>query len=137
MQYIILFLCIFTINAYNNQPSYSSKPYSSQEKKCINCQFFLLKQNNPFNHNLETNPEFGKCSLFPKPERKNNLIVGDDYEDINNMEFSYCTTARSFKDMCGKNGRFYRPKKYAKKKQYCNKIRKLFKYYLGDEEKYE
>ena len=107
-------------------------------KYCVNCQFFLLKNNNPLNSNLENNPHFGKCSLFPKIEKDdtnnnktNILVVGE--EKIDNLDFQYCSTARSFNDMCGTSGRFYKEKKISKKQKCFNKFRKMYKDYFDSD----
>jgi len=134
MIYILLLSSI--LYAYSLSPE---NPRITQDKKCVNCKFFLLKENNPFNWNLDNNPDYGKCSLFPKHEQQKKYVVAGE-EVINNADFSYCTTARSFADMCGKDARFYRHKykprknKLSRKMRCFNKIRKLFNDYLEDAE---
>ena len=116
--------------SFNQQPT----------KHCVNCQFFLLKNNNPFNWNLETDPSYGKCSLFPKRDVEketkgmliNELVSGEKEiaESINNLDFKYCTTARALEDMCGKEGRFYKTKKLSKKQKCFFKVRKMIDTYF-------
>ena len=128
---IILFISFssFFLTGYSLQ---------QQTKHCVNCQYFLLKNNNPFNWNLETDPNLGKCSLFPnrdvEKETKgmliNELVSGEKYERINSLDFKYCTTARSFDDMCGKEGRFYKTKKLSKKQKCFFKVRKMIDTYF-------
>jgi len=48
---------------------------------------------------------FGKCSLFPKEEKRdiNYYVTGIE----KNIEFHYCSIARSSDNMCGKEGKKY------------------------------
>ena len=136
MLYIILFtgiLCIYSLQPYNTQ------------KKCVNCEFFLKKQISPFHWDTDSNhrSDYGKCSLFKKDNKRynknttvNHYVVGEELP--NDGDYFYCTTARSFNDMCGADGRFYRQKKtYIKTKcdtnlrnKIRNKIRNMLKHYL-------
>ena len=130
---------------------YSLQPYNSQ-KKCANCEFFLKKPITPFHWNVknEYSTDYGKCSLFKKENKRYNKynrnntvthhVIGE--ERMNDTEYFYCTTARSFNDMCGSDARFYRPKKtYAKsnceanlRNKIRNKIRHMLKSYLHPSE---
>ena len=60
-------------------------------KLCVNCKFFI---------SLEGRNEYGRCSLFKKQGDINYLIPWKD-------DFLYCLTARSYEDMCGKEGKKY------------------------------
>jgi hypothetical protein len=61
-------------------------------KLCVNCKFFI---------SLEGRNEYGRCSLFKKTGMDiNYLVSGKD-------DFLYCLTARSYDDMCGKEGKKY------------------------------
>ena len=66
-------------------------------KLCINCKFFT--------NSFLTNNMFGRCSLFPKEEKRdiNYYVTGIE----KNVEFQYCSIARTFDDMCGKEGKKY------------------------------
>jgi len=66
-------------------------------KLCINCKFFT--------NSFMTNNMFGKCSLFPKEEKRdiNYYVTGIE----KNIEFHYCSIARSSDNMCGKEGKKY------------------------------
>jgi len=135
MYYFVMFLLFFIISFLSSVHLGGSFQPS---KNCINCQFYLLKDNNPFYWNLETNPTYGKCSLFPKieedidKEKKRNeiLVVGE--EKMNKLDFTFCTTARSFEDMCGNEGRFYKEKKISKKRKCFFKVKKMLKEYFED-----
>jgi len=63
-------------------------------KLCINCKYFR--------NNLFQDPEYGKCSLFTK-KINTNLVTGI----TNYKNYYYCSTARSFEDMCYIDGKFY------------------------------
>jgi len=75
--------------------------FSLQEKLCVNCKYFkktFLSDN-----------KFGKCSLFPKEETtKYHLVDGSSNKP--ETEYTYCSIARSYNDMCGSDG-FYFSKK--------------------------
>ena len=58
-------------------------------KLCVNCKFFI---------SLEGRNEYGRCSLFKKQ--------GMDI-DCGKDDFLYCLTARSYEDLCGKEGKKY------------------------------
>ena len=124
---LILFISFLTTSALN------------QQKHCVNCKFFLLKNNNPYNWNLETNPNYGKCSLFPKQETTDVLISdlisssSESEENINYVDFKYCTTARSIENMCGKEGRFYKTKRISKKQKCFFKVRKMIRDYFEED----
>lgn len=60
---------------------------------CINCKFFI---NNGLSYT-------GKCFLFPKVNKSPDfLVVG-----IENLDYTMCSTARKYNDMCGKKGNKY------------------------------
>ena len=56
---------------------------------CVNCKFFIP---------LEERNEYGRCSLFKKQ--------GMD-TDCGKDDFLYCLTARTYEDLCGKEGKKY------------------------------
>ena len=58
-------------------------------KLCVNCKFFI---------SLEGRNEYGRCSLF----KKQGMDIDSGKDD-----FLYCLTARSYEDMCGKEGKKY------------------------------
>jgi len=67
-------------------------------KLCINCKFF---RHNFLVHNQD--PDYGKCSLFTK-KIDDNLVTGiTNY----NKEYYFCSTAREFDNMCGKDAKYY------------------------------
>ena len=87
----------------------------NQPKACVDCRFYI--KNAKYAGTVDED-HFGKCSLFP---------VKNAYFSITNSEnveiqpdHLYCSTARSFKDKCGKNGSFFKIKKM---KKFDNKFR--------------
>jgi hypothetical protein len=73
-------------------------------KLCINCKFFITDNN--------TN-EFGKCSLFPKVQDNNSILVnGIKKNNVN--EYFYASTLRSEDSLCGKEGKMH-IRKYIRK----------------------
>jgi hypothetical protein len=69
------------------------------QKICINCRFFL--KNN--------NPEFGRCACFPKNIDNSIFLVTGKYDK--NVEYYFCSTARTDEKMCGEQGKKYEEKK--------------------------
>jgi len=69
---------------------------SVKPKFCINCKYFIPDTN--------SNNVFAKCSQFPQ-ENTNYLIDGKITLD----EYRYCSTARSYENLCGQEGKKYKP----------------------------
>ena len=65
----------------------------------------LIICNKFFKNSLLTNNKFGRCSLFPKEEKRdiNYYVSGME----KNIDFHFCSTARTYDDMCGKDGKKY------------------------------
>jgi hypothetical protein len=75
-------------------------------KKCIDCKYFIKEEEFYSEYN---NNRFGKCSVFPVLESNNDYLVsGIEYEE--NIEYHYCSTARTLDHMCGKEGKQYEQK---------------------------
>ena len=92
MKNIIILICCIVL------PLFSSKPHP-RAKICINCKHFVSSNNN--------NNEYGKCSLFPRSENKiTALVTGIHKPD----DYYYCSTARDFDTMCGKEGTCFEKK---------------------------
>ena len=73
-------------------------------KICINCKHFISDDNNG---------SFGKCSLFPqKIDNIDFLVRGIEKEEI--VHYSYCSTARIYDHMCGKEGKMYKKRNLKK-----------------------
>jgi len=72
-------------------------------KFCVNCKFIITDN--------KTN-EYSKCSLFPREDTNYYLVRG--IQNIEDIDYSYCSTARIYNHMCGKEGKLYK-KKYKKK----------------------
>jgi len=78
---------------------------------CKNCKFFIKYDNDII---------YSKCLMFPKmnPQNEYNkrqnlitLLVTGHYPPlkVEELEYFYCSTARDSEDMCGKNGKKFRP----------------------------
>jgi len=64
---------------------------------CINCKFFM--------NNFISGNTYGKCSFFPKKETKDvDYLVTGIKKDAT---YSFCSIARDYDDMCGKEGKKY------------------------------
>jgi len=73
------------------------------QKLCVNCKFFVkefMKDN-----------VYGKCALFTKTDKNVNYLVTGIHD--NTDEYYYCSTARTYDDMCGEEG-----KKYIRRKKF-------------------
>ena len=69
----------------------------TKPKLCINCKHFTT--------NFGSNNDFGKCSLFTKNDINPNVVTGNNIYP--KPELYYCSTARSYDNMCGEDGKFY------------------------------
>jgi hypothetical protein len=71
-------------------------------KLCVDCKFFRKS--------LFRSNTYGVCTLFPKEdvsaEEAIHFLV-DGIDKKKNTEYYYCSTARSFDDMCGRNGTMF------------------------------
>ena len=86
MRYLIFYIILLVCNCYTAKP-----------KLCINCKNFIK-------HNI--GDEYGKCKAAYYVENNNNfLITGINY-DIE-IQYHYCSTARSSNFLCGENGKKY------------------------------
>ena len=61
-------------------------------KYCIHCKHFINRPNGP---------EYGKCRFFPYKEEPD-LVTGKITKD-----YHYCSTARTYENLCGKKGKHY------------------------------
>jgi len=64
-------------------------------KLCVNCKFFMK--------NVISGNTYGKCSFFPKTEMNIDLVTGIKTDS----KYHYCSIARDYDDMCGKQGKQY------------------------------
>jgi hypothetical protein len=112
--FIFIFACFSTAVW-----SLSSVP---NEKFCVNCRHFIHPSNDLYAQTMATDIAFGKCKLFPKPEKFKQFLVSGIDDPIIERDFNFASTARAFKDMCGESGR-----KYERKKRAYNKKRDIEK----------
>lgn len=68
-------------------------------KLCIHCKHFTK-------HFFTTN-EFGKCLMFVR-EKEKDFVTGKIQDT--KPDYFYCSTARSFSNMCGEEGKCYNQK---------------------------
>jgi hypothetical protein len=82
---------------------------TQQPKLCVNCKFFIPYETG--------NDNLGKCSITPYIQptltAKYNLVTGEPNPVIK-TKFYYCSTARTFENMCGPDGKKYK-KKYVRR----------------------
>ena len=98
---VISTICIFT------NLSVTSIKQIIKPKFCTNCQHFISTSNG--------DDKFGKCGLFPKIDNNKYFLVNGVKEE-EEMDYHYCETTRTYANMCGENGDFYR-KKYTRKQK--------------------
>jgi hypothetical protein len=77
---------------------------SIKPKFCVNCKYFLSGVNNQ---------KYGKCLLFTKFDDSDSnsnyyLVTGD--KDLAPSYYDYCCNARTEKEMCGNEAKFYKRK---------------------------
>ena len=86
-------------------------PFSAMQIKpkfCIDCKFFKKDSSiSSFDNN-----KYGKCTLFENERGNDNFLV--DGIDNSKKEYTYCSIARKYEDMCGKEGKFYEKKRKEK-----------------------
>ena len=102
---INLFIIISTILSVISIKQPIKTKVESKPKLCINCKHFISNTHDS---------KFGKCGLFPINKTGNYYLVNGINEE--DMDYSYCKTARSFSNLCGENGKLYK-KKYVKKQK--------------------
>ena len=69
-------------------------------KLCTNCRFF---KQDPF-----VMTKYGKCVQFPK-EKSNPYFLVNGHADQPFQDYHFCATARSVDNMCGPEGKFFKP----------------------------
>lgn len=87
MKYVIVFLLTYIF------------PTSSLEIElilCKNCKFFIKQT-------ISTPNQFGKCMLFSQNKESDFFV--DGVHRININKYCYCSTARNYDYMCGKDGK--------------------------------
>ena len=68
-------------------------------KLCIHCKYFIPNV---------ISDKYGKCNLFPREENEvYKLVDGNDMND----DYYYCSVVRNYKELCGKEGTFYKKKR--------------------------
>lgn len=65
------------------------------EPPCITCRHFINVGN----------LQYGRCKMFPVIDMKEDLVKGYSNYELN--DYYYSSTARTFKSMCGQNGKYY------------------------------
>lgn len=68
---------------------------------CVDCKFFR--------NNFLTDSGYGKCSLFVRENRIDKYLV-NGIKKIPDIDYYYCSTARDFDTMCGKEGTCFEKK---------------------------
>ena len=87
---IINYLIVATVSTNLDKP-----------RLCIDCKFFT--------NNFLTDSDYGKCSLFVRENRIDKYLV-NGIKKIPDIDYYYCSTARNFDTMCGKEGTFFEKK---------------------------
>ena len=94
MNYIIVFICTLIIPIFSLEKSTTNL--------CINCKFFK----NDLIFSIMNENKYGKCLAFPIEKDDNDFLV----TGIKKIEYNFCTIARTYEDMCGKEGKMYEMK---------------------------
>ena len=72
---------------------------SNAEKICINCKYYQ--------QSFLSHPVFARCKVFPRElDNKIEYLVSGRPK----TEYSFCSTARQYENMCGLNGKYYEKK---------------------------
>lgn len=88
-------------------------------KSCVDCRHFMRTAKYA---GTDDEAIFGKCSMFPlNTSNKNQVsLINDRKDDPTNINISldidyvHCSSARTFKDMCGKNAIYYKKRVFRK-----------------------
>ena len=95
------FVCYIIIAYWNN--NCISFPHANTNF-CVNCKYFI--QYNDLSYDDDTKNEYGKCTLFPRFNIDNTyLITGKKIEQ--DIDYNYCSVARTCEHMCGEQGKKY------------------------------
>ena len=89
MNYLFFIVCSIILSPFS---AIEIKP-----KLCIDCKFFLKDS--------FTSNKYGKCLLFTREDNDSFLVDGIKKEN----EHTFCSVARKYENMCGKEGKFYTP----------------------------
>lgn len=92
MKYFLIVIYCIILSPFSNS--------QNTQKLCISCKFYTKKN--------FTSSEFGKCSFFPTDNENTDHLVNG--KPNNNIEYHYCSTARKFDHICGKEGKFFEKK---------------------------
>jgi len=92
MLYLYIFLFISSVYCLEVKPI----------KSCVNCKHFFLE--NPL-----SNPENGKCLLFPI-KKIDKTVKKSMTRYTNPVDYEKCIFVRNNEDMCGKQGKYYEHK---------------------------
>ena len=76
----------------------------SSTKFCVNCKHYIPKKLSLFYS------EFGKCSVFPQPQVKDEYFLVTGKNSNTKKEYNYCSIARNYEDMCGVKAKYYEKK---------------------------
>lgn len=109
MLFFYMFLFIYSVYSLEVTPV----------KLCKNCKHFMLKS--PF-----SNPENGKCSLYPTLKVDKNRF-GSGYTSY--IDYEKCGVIRNKDNMCGKEGKRHEPRN-GNHDEEVNFLKKLSKGFL-------
>lgn len=97
--YLFLLLCMFLSVS-------STKHLRTKPKFCVNCKHFI-----PSTGDSSKDELYAKCAMFPHQNSSDYLVTGKNIYD----SYFFCSTARSWSDMCGPDAKKYK-KKYKTRK---------------------
>jgi len=103
MYWNLISIFFFTAVAFSLNPT--------TPRFCKNCKYFVPELT------FEGSTEYSKCSLFNTTTTLTNnryLVTGVDDGPRVHVEYTYCSTARTFQNMCGQEGKMYK-RKYVKR----------------------
>ena len=83
-------------------PIISASPNPIRPNLCVNCRYFT--------NTFFTPSSFGKCILFSREDDNTHEFLVNGRKQNTKISYSYCSTARKWGDMCGKEGKLYEKK---------------------------
>lgn len=81
----------------SGKPPILDFPTYRTPKLCVDCRYFIK---DVYNSN-----KYGKCLLFTIEDNDSFLVDGIKKDN----EHTFCSVARKYENMCGKEGKFYTP----------------------------
>jgi hypothetical protein len=92
MKFTFLIICSIFLSVFSLKKEIAPK-------LCINCKYIIKNDIKDDNKMI-----YSKCSFFPRLENSANFLVSG----VEDKDYFFCSTARQYDNMCGKEGKNYK-----------------------------